>query len=176
MQLPEHIFRAYDIRGIVGEDLSEEIVRQIALGFATLMRQEGRRHIAVGHDVRESSPTFAAAICDGLRDSEMDVVLLGQVPTPLLYYAVAHYGLDGGIMVTGSHNPINYNGLKITRDFWPIWGEEILKLREVATHAKPYGTRGSLEKRDVLPPYRKELQEKFQLRSGLKVVVDCGNG
>ena len=116
MQLPEQIFRAYDIRGIVGEDLTEDIVRRIGLGYGTLMRNEQRRRIAVGHDVRESSPPFAAALTEGLRDAGMDVVQIGQVATPVLYYSVAHLKLDGGIMVTGSHNPINYNGLKITRD------------------------------------------------------------
>ena len=93
VQLPEHIFRAYDIRGIVGEDLTEEIVRQIGLGYGTMMVSEGRRSIAVGHDVRESSPRFAAALAEGLQDAGMDVVLVGQVPTPLLYYSVTTQSL-----------------------------------------------------------------------------------
>ena len=176
MQLPPHIFRAYDIRGIVGEDLTEEIVHRIALGYGTMMRQEGRKRIAVGYDIRESSAPFAQMISEGLRDASIDVVLVGEVPTPLLYYSVAHLDLDGGIMVTGSHNPINYNGLKITRGIWPIWGEELLKLREIANTSEPAATRGKVEEKDVVPAYLEELKGKFQLRKGLKVAIDCGNG
>ncbi|MEM7167657.1 MAG: phosphomannomutase/phosphoglucomutase [Planctomycetota bacterium] len=176
MQLPEHIFRAYDIRGIIGEDLSEEIVSRIGLGYGTLMASEGRKKIAVGHDVRESSPIFAKALTEGLRDAGMDVTFLGQVPTPVTYYAVPHYDLEGCIMVTGSHNPINYNGLKITRDYWPIWGDEITKLREIAENAEPAAERGSVQNVDVIPDYLDEIAGKFQINSKLKVAYDCGNG
>ena len=176
MQLPEHIFRAYDIRGIVGEDLTEEIVRRIGLGYGTLMRSEQRKKIAVGHDVRESSPVFANALTEGLRDAGMDVLQLGQVATPVLYFSVGHLELDGGIMVTGSHNPIQYNGLKITRDIWPIWGDEILKLRDIATTAEPVAERGNVEKYDILPAYTEVLAKKFKITPGMKVAIDCGNG
>lgn len=176
MHLPEQIFRAYDIRGIVGEDLSVDIVRQIGLGYGTLMATEGRRKISVGHDVRESSIPFSMALSDGLRDAGMDVVHLGQVPTPVLYYSVAHLKLDGGIMVTGSHNPIQYNGLKLTRDIWPIWGDEITKLRTVSMSAQPAAKRGAFTRTDVVPAYIDELAKKFKITPGLKVAIDCGNG
>ncbi|MFQ5653246.1 MAG: phosphomannomutase/phosphoglucomutase [Planctomycetota bacterium] len=176
MDLPERIFRAYDIRGIVDDDLTEENVRQIGLGYGSMMRSEGRGRVAVGHDIRDSSPGFASAVSDGLRAAGVDVIMVGSVPTPLLYYAVAHLGADGGIMVTGSHNPIQYNGLKITRGIWPIWGKEIEKLREIALAATPAGDRGGLQKTDVVPAYREELQGKFHLRDGFKVAIDCGNG
>ena len=176
MELPSHIFRAYDIRGIVDEDLTEDIVRRIGLGYGTLLASEGRRRVAVGHDIRATSPVFAAAVTEGIRDAGLDVVHIGQVPTPVLYYSVAHLKLDGGIMITGSHNPIQYNGLKITRDIWPIWGDEITKLREIAMAAEPAESRGGLEETDVLPAYREELVGKFKISDKMRVAIDCGNG
>ena len=174
MELPQHIFRAYDIRGIVDEDLTEDVVRQIGLGFGSLMASEGRRKVAVGYDVRSSSPIFAAALAQGIQQSGVSVVSIGEVPTPVLYYSIAHLGLDGGIMVTGSHNPINYNGLKICRGIWPIWGEEIERLRTIAAGAKPAPEQGSYEETDVLPDYLDELGTKFKIRPGLRVAIDCG--
>ncbi len=176
MQLPLHVFRAYDLRGIVDQDLTESTVERIGLGFGTLMHSEGRRRIGIGFDVRASSPRFAAALARGLVAAGMHVIDAGMIPTPLLYYAVAHLGLDGGIMVTGSHNPIQYNGLKICRGIWPIWGDEILKLREISQVAQPARTPGSIERADVTAAYRAELGGKFRIRKGLKVAVDCGNG
>lgn len=174
--LPEHIFRAYDIRGIVEEDLTEEVVHRIGLGYGTMLRGEGRRTVAVGYDVRASSAPFARAVSDGLRDAGMDVVNVGEVPTPLLYFATAVLELDGGIMVTGSHNPIEYNGLKITRGVWPIWGEEITRLREIAERAEPVAERGSYEERDIIQTYLAQMKEKFQFPAGMKIAIDCGNG
>ncbi len=176
MKLPEQIFRAYDIRGIVGENLTGSIVERIGLGFGTLMAREGRRSVAVGHDVRASSPALCAALDAGLRRAGMDVTDLGEVPTPLLYYAVAKLELDGGVMVTGSHNPIEYNGLKLCRGVWPIWGEEIQKLRTLAEVAAPAVRQGGSAKRDIFPEYRRELSGKFRIRRGLRVAIDCGNG
>ena len=176
IELPQHIFRAYDIRGIVGEDLTEEIVERIGLGYGTLMAREGRSRIAVGHDIRESSPVLAAALTRGICAAGMNVTRIGTVPTPVLYYSIAHLGLDGGIMVTGSHNPIQYNGLKICRHIWPIWGEEILKLRTIAAAAEPAASPGAVTETDVLPAYHEELVGKFQIQKGLRVAIDCGNG
>ena len=174
--LPERIFRAYDIRGIVDEDLTNDIVYRIGLGYGTMLRGEGRKTIAVGHDVRASSAPFAASVAEGLRDAGMDVTHVGEVPTPLLYFATAKFELDGGIMITGSHNPIEYNGLKITRGIWPIWGEEITKLRLIAERAVPVAEKGSLEQREIIPLYLAELKEKFQFPAGTKIAIDCGNG
>lgn len=177
VSLPAQIFRAYDIRGIVGKNLDESIVNRIGLGFGVLMSKEGRKTISVGHDVRESSPRFARALAEGIRAAGLDVVLLGQVATPVLYYStVALDGVDGGIMVTGSHNPIEYNGLKLCRGVWPIWGEEIQKLRALAEVAEPAPKPGTVREHDILETYQNEIVSKFSLRPGLRVAVDCGNG
>ena len=174
--LPERIFRAYDIRGIVDEDLTTDIVYRIGLGYGTMLRGEGRKTVAVGHDVRASSAPFAEAVTEGLRDAGMDVTHVGEVPTPLLYFATAKFELDGGIMITGSHNPIEYNGLKITRGVWPIWGEEISKLRIIAERATAVEEKGALVEREIIPIYLAELKEKFQFAPGTKIAIDCGNG
>ncbi|MFN0060273.1 MAG: phosphomannomutase/phosphoglucomutase [Planctomycetota bacterium] len=176
MQLPERIFRAYDIRGIIGDDLNEKVVRQIGLGYGALMRQEQRKSIAIGHDVRATSPVYARALAEGICSAGLDVVQIGQVATPMLYYSVQHLKLDGGVMVTGSHNPVNYNGLKIVRDIWPIWGDEITRLREIAQIAEPAQKRGTVTERKIGAAYEAELAGKFKLRRGLKVAIDCGNG
>jgi len=176
VRLPEQIFRAYDIRGIVDQDLDPGIVHRIGLGYGTMLRGEGLRTVAVGHDVRASSAPFASAVSDGLRDAGISVVHVGEVPTPLLYYATAHFGLDGGIMVTGSHNPIEYNGLKITRGIWPIWGEEISRLRQVAERAEPVAARGGFEEREIVATYIAEQKKRFRLPKGLRIAIDCGNG
>ncbi len=176
MTLPDRIFRAYDIRGIVPDDLNEDIVRRIGCGYAYLMKQDGRTRIAIGHDVRETSPGFAEALTEGVRSVGVDVVQLGQCTTPMLYYSAVALEVGGGIMVTGSHNPIEYNGLKLCRGVWPIWGDEIQRLKHVAEAAEPVGEPGSIEEIDIFPAYRQELVSKFKLARPFSVAIDCGNG
>ena len=174
--LPEGIFRTYDIRGIVGTDLTEPIVEQIGLGLGVLLGAEGARTIVVGHDIRASSAPFARCVREGIRKAGLDVIEVGEVPTPLLYWAVQHLGADGGVMVTGSHNPIEYNGLKITRGIMPIWGDELQTLRLTALNAQESASPGSLTQSQILPPYIENRAQRFQLPPGLKVAIDCGNG
>ncbi|MGE4619484.1 MAG: phosphomannomutase/phosphoglucomutase [Planctomycetota bacterium] len=174
--LPQGIFRTYDIRGIVDKDLTEEIVEQIGLGLGTLLQEEGARSIAVGHDIRSSSAPFASAVRNGLTRAGLDVIEIGEVPTPLLYWAVQHLEADGGVMITGSHNPIEYNGLKITRGVMPIWGDELQTLRQIALTATEVQTQGSVSQAEILEPYIESRAQRFQLPPGLKVAIDCGNG
>ena len=176
MNLPQQIFRTYDIRGIVGEDLNEAIVEQIGLGLGTLLASEGATTVVVGHDIRSSSAPFAASIRDGVLKSGLDVIEVGQVATPLLYWAVQHLGADGGVMITGSHNPVEYNGLKITRGVMPIWGEELQELRKIAIGSCAVDTPGQASCSDVLGPYIENRARRFQLPEGIKVAIDCGNG
>ncbi|MDE0960971.1 MAG: phosphomannomutase/phosphoglucomutase [Planctomycetota bacterium] len=176
VELPERIFRTYDIRGIVGEDLTEEIVEQIGLGLGKLLSSEGLRKVAVGHDIRDSSAPFAARVRDGLLKAGLDVIEVGEVPTPLLYWAVQHLGADGGVMITGSHNPVEYNGLKITRGVMPIWGDELQQLRTIAMSALAVETAGSASSAEVIQPYIANRTQRFQFPAGFKVAIDCGNG
>ena len=174
--LPAGIFRTYDIRGIVGKDLTEEIVEQIGLGLGSHLGSEGAGVIVVGHDIRSSSGPFAASVRDGILKSGLDVIEVGEVPTPLLYWAVQHLGADGGVMITGSHNPIEYNGLKITRGVMPIWGDELQLLRQVSMNSTASENTGSVTQSQILNPYIENRAQRFRLDHGFKVAIDCGNG
>src|SRR5688572_24859837 len=115
------IFRAYDIRGVVGRDLSEGVYHALGRAAGTYFRRQGRRRIVVGRDARLTSPAYAAALIAGLRATGCDVVDLGMVPTPVMYFAVSSLRADGGAVVTASHNPPEFNGLKLRR-YEPAFG------------------------------------------------------
>lgn len=175
-ELPAGIFRTYDIRGIVGKDLTEAIVEQIGLGLGRHLAADGAKVLVVGHDIRDSSGPFAASVREGIRKSGLDVIEIGEVPTPLLYWAVQHLDADGGVMITGSHNPIEYNGLKITRGVMPIWGDELQILRHTAMQSTEADAPGSVSQAQILEPYIENRAQRFQLPPGIKVAIDCGNG
>ncbi len=170
------IFREYDIRGIADRDLSDEVIRAIGRGFAERMRGRGKSRIAVGRDVRLSSPRIGAALVEGLRDQGADVVDVGVVPTPALYFAVGHLTAAAGVMVTGSHNPIEYNGLKLSEGVHSLHGEDIQELRGRAEQAGVLSARGGLETVSVDEPYLADLTSRIHLARPLKVVCDPGNG
>ncbi|HEU5311120.1 MAG TPA: phosphomannomutase, partial [Candidatus Eisenbacteria bacterium] len=143
------IFREYDIRGIADRDLTDDVVRAVGRAFAQKMGEKGKRRIAVGRDVRLSSPRIRAAVIEGLRDQGASVVDVGQVPTPALYFAVMHLKADAGLMVTGSHNPIEYNGLKLSEGTSSLHGPEIQEMAKRAAAAGVLSARGSLEETSV---------------------------
>ena len=131
MKLPAHIFREYDIRGIAGTDLSEEVVERIGKAFATSLRRKRPNNCAViGHDGRLTSRSYAHAVMDGITACGMNVIDIGEVPTGILYFGLVTLPADGGIMITGSHNPKEYNGLKIAVGHSTIHGKQIQRLRE----------------------------------------------
>jgi len=170
------IFREYDIRGIADRDLTDQTVRAVGRAFAEAMREKGKRRIAVGRDVRLSSPRIRAALIEGLRDQGASVVDIGGVPTPALYFAVNHLHADAGVMVTGSHNPIEYNGLKLSEGIQSLHGEQIQELRVRAESSGVLAARGTLEETSVDEAYLADLVSKIQLERPLKVVCDPGNG
>jgi len=186
------IFREYDIRGVVGPDLTPEIAEAIARAYAVYLRRSihislaprrggegegGRLSVIVGHDNRESSPRITEAVIRGLTDSGCDVIDIGTVITPVFYFARVHYGVDGGVMITASHNPPEFNGFKLAHGFGTLYGEEIQEIRRLAEHGEQGRGQGTVERRDVLPAYRAMLQEKIHLGPRrLRVVLDCGNG
>jgi len=127
------VLREYDIRGIIGETLGAEDARAIGRGFGTLLRRDGGTKVAVGCDGRLSSPMLEQALVEGLNASGVDAVRVGMGPTPMLYYAEASMeDVQGGIQITGSHNPANYNGFKMVFRGRPFFGKDILKLGEMA--------------------------------------------
>ena len=171
------IFREYDVRGVAGRDLTEEAVRLVGRALGTRIREAGGRRAAVGRDARLSGPAFAREAIAALRSTGVDVLDLGVVPTPLTYFAAHTAGVDGICMITGSHNPPEYNGLKLGLGTGTFYGEEIQALRRLA-EAGPFAAgAGSVAPYDVVTPYRAYV--KGNLRLGprrLKVVVDAGNG
>ncbi len=183
------IFREYDIRGIVGSDLTADVAEAIARAYVAYLRHavsssvrggagEGDLiPVVVGCDNRESSPWIRDAVVHGLVTSGCRVIDIGTVITPSFYFARVHYGIDGGVMITASHNPPQFNGFKLARGFGTIYGEEIQEIRHLAERGAQVSGPGTMERRDVVPAYRAMLKEKIQLGPRrLRVVLDCGNG
>jgi phosphomannomutase len=179
MQVKASAFKAYDIRGIVGEALDEPFAEHLGRAFGSEARRLGEKAVAVGRDGRVSGPSLVAALIKGLKSTGLDVVDLGAVTTPMLYYVAATRGKHGctsGIQVTGSHNPKDYNGFKMVLAGKAIYGEDIQKLRrlmESETYASGTG-RGA--KMDILAEYTHRIVHDCKLVRPMKIVVDSGNG
>ncbi|HXH11408.1 MAG TPA: phosphomannomutase/phosphoglucomutase [Alphaproteobacteria bacterium] len=170
------IFREYDIRGIVGRDFEAADVERIGLAFGTYVRQHGGKRLVVGRDHRLSSPSFCTALTKGLQTTGCDVVDIGLVPTPLLYFALFHLNTDGGCMITASHNPAEYNGIKLCLGRAALYGDEIQAVRRLA-EAGPFAQGPSQRtETEVRSAYITSIAEQIQLRRRLRVVVDAGNG
>ena len=176
MQLSPAIFKAYDIRGIVPSTLNESVALGLGRAFGTAARAQGQTVVAVGRDGRLSGPALAGALIQGLVEAGIEVIDVGMVTTPMLYFA-AHTLCASGIQVTGSHNPKDYNGFKMVLGGRAIYGEEIQALRRTmeadAWHLVPGG---SVRQADVLSAYRERIVGDVKLARPMKVVVDSGNG
>ncbi len=173
------IFREYDIRGVVDKDLTEDGVAAIGRAYATFAKKAGAQRVSVGRDCREHSTRLAKQLFRGLTEGGLDVVDLGTVTTPMQYYSIRKDGLDGGIQITGSHNPPEYNGLKLSLGKRSIHGPEVQELLRIIQE-DDYGKAdrvGSIEGRDVFPDYLAYCKENLQMgERKLKVVLDGGNG
>ncbi|NNE08024.1 MAG: phosphomannomutase/phosphoglucomutase [Gemmatimonadetes bacterium] len=173
------IFREYDIRGIVDRDLTLEIVETLGRGIGTWLKRRYKGDMVVGRDVRHSSKPFADALMKGLNACGLDCVELGMVPTPLLYYAVNREGPDsycGGIMITGSHNPPDFNGFKICHGAVPVFGPDIQEIYELIEKKDFESGTGTVRRMDVVSDYIEEVAGQIEIARPVKVVVDCGNG
>jgi phosphomannomutase/phosphoglucomutase len=170
------IFREYDIRGIVGRDLDEGVVEKIGIGFGTYMDRMGAKSVCIGRDSRLSSPALKDAMVMGLLSTGRDVVDVGEIPTPGLYFATQHLRVDAGVMITASHNPKDFNGIKLRIKENPIYGEEIQRLREMIEKGERIMGKGEYRKEDLLSSYLDRLGDGIQIEKGLRVVVDAGNG
>jgi phosphomannomutase/phosphoglucomutase len=177
VQIDPHIFREYDIRGVVGAQLSAETVTVVAKAIGTWFRRNGAVRIALGSDARESSPEFEKIVKRELTDSGCDVLSIGTVPTPLLYHTVYTRDVHGGVMITGSHNPPSHNGFKICLSKQTLFGAQIGEIREIANSGDFFYGSGSSDKIDVIDEYLDDLATRASLgERELKVVVDAGNG
>ena len=173
----ENIFREYDIRGIVELDLTADTVYAISKAIGTFFNQNGARQIAVGFDARESSPRFRDLLVKGLNETGCDAILIGRVPTPVLYHTVFTKNVDGGVMITGSHNPPNHNGFKICLAKETLFGSQIQEIKRIALNKNFTNGKGANKSLEVLADYEKDILSKISLgERRLKVVVDGGNG
>lgn len=177
-EIPAVIFRAYDIRGVVGDNLDAAIVRQIGMAIGAEAIKKGQKGIVVGRDGRNSSEELTAALIEGLRATGADAIDIGMVPTPLLYFATHHLETDSGVMVTGSHNGPEYNGLKIVLDGETLSGDAIQAIRKRIEEGDMPAGQGGLQTAEITADYIRRATEDIPVALGgaFKVVVDCGNG
>ena len=174
--LNPHIFREYDIRGMVDRDLTPGTVERIGKGFGTYASRHGAKTLSVGRDCRLSSPPFRDALVRGLLSTGIDVVDIGVCPTPLLYFSIHRFPSDGGVMITGSHNPPEFNGFKLCLGARTLYGEQIQEIRGIIEEEAFASGRGSESAREVIPAYREHVRANLTIPRPLKVVVDAGNG
>jgi phosphomannomutase / phosphoglucomutase len=176
MNLPNDIFKAYDIRGIVGKTLTAPIVQAVGQALGTLAQERGRDTLVVGRDGRLSGPELAGALSAGIRASGANVVDIGMVTTPISYFAAHHLKTQCSVMVTGSHNPPDYNGLKMVIDGDTLAGDEIKALRTRIEAGELKRGAGGLRSADVAPAYFDRVTGDVRLARPMKIAVDCGNG
>ena len=176
-QFDPTILREYDIRGIVGETLKVEDARAIGRSYGSILAKTGGKCAAIGYDGRLSSPMLEEAVVQGLTEAGIDVVRIGLGPTPMLYYAVSTVpGVDGGIMITGSHNPPNYNGFKMMLGKKSFFGKDIQQLGAVASKGEWTSGQGTWRKLSVFDEYVARVAKDYDGTKDLKIVWDAGNG
>lgn len=175
-QVPAHIFRAYDIRGIVEKELTESLIGRIGRALGTIAGEREQQALIVGYDGRTTSPAIKNMFVKALLDTGRDVVDIGLVPTPVLYYATHHLSTNSGVMITASHNPKNYNGFKITLGGRPLAGDDLQLLAERVEKGDFTHGAGRLAKQDIKDDYVNAVLGDVAITSSLKIVVDAGNG
>ena len=172
-----HIYREYDIRGTFPDEINQDAAHELGLAFGTYYHARGAERISLGRDCRLSSPELSQGLRQGLIESGIVVVDVGMVPTPLLYFSLHHLEVDGGVQITGSHNPPEFNGFKVCLGKDTLYGEEIQKIREICESGEFHRGRGRLEKANMVDPYLRYLKGNIQAGTfKRKVVVDAGNG
>ena len=174
--ISQTIFRAYDIRGIVDETLTPQTVYSIGQAIGSVALERGEKSISIGRDGRLSGPALSKALCEGIQAAGCDVVDIGQVPTPLLYYATFMQDSRSGVMLTGSHNPSNYNGLKIVIAGKTLAEEEIQDLYHRIVSGRLLSGAGVVHSLEMNERYMRHVVRNVRLARPLKIVVDCGNG
>ncbi|MBI5590441.1 MAG: phosphomannomutase/phosphoglucomutase [Deltaproteobacteria bacterium] len=170
------MFREYDIRGIAGKDMTEADVVLIGKGIGTFLNQNNCSRITVGRDCRISSDRYVSRLIEGLMSTGCRITDIGICPTPVLYFSIHHLEQEGGVMVTASHNPAEYNGFKMCLGSGSIHGEDIQKIRSIIETKAFVKAGGSLAAADVLPAYRAFVQKNITIEKRLRIAVDAGNG
>jgi phosphomannomutase/phosphoglucomutase len=179
VRIAPHIFRQYDIRGVVGEDLDAAVAEQVGRAYGTLLRESTGSEdpaVVVGQDNRPSSPELSVALIRGLEAAGLKVIDIGTCPTPVVDWSEKTLGTDGSIQITGSHNPPEWNGIKMSVQGRSIYGDTILGLRARIDSGRLASGSGSHVVRPVLDDYVRDVARRFELKRPVRVVVDCGNG
>ena len=171
-----NIFREYDIRGVAERDLTDEVTRLIGKAFGTYAQSFGKKNVVLARDCRLSSPRLHKALLDAVLSTGMDVVDIGICPTPVFYFSLFHLDRDGGIQITGSHNPPDQNGFKVCVGKSTIFGQEIQRIGKLCEKGNFAEGEGSLSACDIIPAYQEYIVGNIKLDRSLKVIVDAGNG
>ena len=174
--LKSTIFREYDIRGIAEDELLDDGIADLGRAIGTYLIRHNGHHVNLGRDCRLSSPRLRNALIEGLKSTGCDVTDIGVVPTPLLYYSTVHLKAAGGVMITGSHNPAEYNGFKVVCGTGTIHGEEIQTLRRMIERRDFIAGKGAERAFDIETPYVDEISSQFHFARRIKVICDAGNG
>lgn len=176
MKVKDEIFRQYDIRGIADEDLTDEFAYHLGRAFGTHLKRKNFTELVVGRDVRKSSPRLFESISKGIIETGCNIKDIGIVPTPLHYFSIFHFGLDGGIVITGSHNPIEYNGFKMMKGKDTIYGEEIQELKKLIIEEDYENGSGEITEMDVIEEYIDYTSKLINPERKLSIIMDPGNG
>ena len=170
MKVNDDIFRKYDIRGIADEDLTDEFAYHLGKAFGTYLKRKKLMNIAVGKDVRKSSPRLFDNISKGITDTGCDVTNIGTGPSPILYFTVFHYNLDGGLMITGSHNPIEYNGFKMMKGKDTVYGDQIQEIKEIIKKEDYEEGKGKICEKEVVKDYLEYTSSLISTEKSLTVI------
>jgi len=175
MNLNKYIFREYDIRGKVSDDFPPELVEALGKGFGTYIKRGGGQEIALSGDIRLTTPDLMEQFKTGMLSTGVDVINIGILPTPANYYSMFSLGVAGAVQITGSHNPPEFNGFKLSRDKKAVFGEAIQEIR-VIIEKEDYETgEGTEASYDILTKYKRMIASKIDIKKRMKVVMDCGN-
>lgn len=170
------IFREYDIRGIAGKDIEKHDVVSIGKAYGTLLNRENKKIVSIGRDCRTSSEEFSQLFIKGITSTGCDVIDIGICPTPVLYFSIEHLGLEGGAMVTASHNPPEYNGFKLLSGTDSIHSQGLQDIRTIIGNNEFVKGKGRVTQKDVLTAYKENIVNNINIKNPIKIAVDAGNG
>ncbi|SVE01481.1 uncharacterized protein METZ01_LOCUS454335, partial [marine metagenome] len=175
MNLNKYIFREYDIRGKVSDDFPPDVVESLGRGFGTFIKRSGGREIALSGDVRLTTPSLIEQFKTGVLSTGIDVINIGILPTPANYYSMFKLDVAGAVQITGSHNPPEFNGFKMSRNKKAVFGESIQNIRAIIEKMDYEIGEGMEAAYDILSDYKQMLVSKIDIQKRIKVVMDCGN-
>lgn len=174
-QINPNIFREYDIRGVVGVDIDEEVVETIGKAFGTYLNSLGKKIISIGRDCRLSSPALSEAMIRGINSTGINMIDLGMVTTPMVYFSLFNLEIDGAVIITASHNPSEYNGIKLCVGKDSLFGEGIQNILKIVIEARFASGNGTKTESNIMEEYLEYLKKNVQIKPGIRVAIDCGN-